>query len=300
MVNVKLLKEQIISFNYFNYFFGFKYHRQSFSTQYCSNWVQENKIFDKDNFKKKIFFYLPKIILYKYYGDNLIKKKKNNFHFLGKKKEICRKVRRNRGLTIKIMLNKKYDDNKTIIASKKVIKNFYNFLKSEIYSGLISYNNSNFFKKSSIYTKKKFIREFFFFSLIIKNFFTSKDYVNVKKRGVMDQNQHLQEINRAFDLFWEQRINLVFKKSCHLFFIKSDVATSDSSIQTNFCKQKNAQDISMCLNLGLVSNYFPEKITRLSGIYPKISLFKKENLNLFFSILRSSKKPLLNEYGCII
>ena len=48
MVNVKLLKEQIISFNYFNYFFGFKYHRQNFSTQYCSNWVQENKIFDKE------------------------------------------------------------------------------------------------------------------------------------------------------------------------------------------------------------------------------------------------------------
>ena len=48
------------------------------------------------------------------------------------------------------MLNKKYDNNKTIIASKKVIKNFYNFLKSEIYSGLISYNNSNFFKNVSV------------------------------------------------------------------------------------------------------------------------------------------------------
>ena len=81
MVNVKLLKEQIISFNYFNYFFGFKYHRQNFSTQYCSNWIQENKIFDKDNFKKKSCFYLSKIILYKYYGDNLIKKKKIIFIF---------------------------------------------------------------------------------------------------------------------------------------------------------------------------------------------------------------------------
>ena len=76
MVNVKLLKEQIISFNYFNYFFGFKYHRQNFSTQYCSNWVHQNKIFGKYNFKKKSCFYLSKIILYKYYGDNLIKKKK--------------------------------------------------------------------------------------------------------------------------------------------------------------------------------------------------------------------------------
>ena len=145
---------------------------------------QLKKFKNKKHFLNKKIFYFSKFFLFRCDQFYFFKKKRKVKNDIVKCYSIkSKKIRRKYNLNFEVRVDRKYKTAQIDNISRIIFKTIYGLTQThEIWisnpdgTGLVS-------KKNNIYKKKKLIKRFMLFEILLKNFFVIKKYVREKKNA---------------------------------------------------------------------------------------------------------------------